>query len=84
MIGATTFEEYRKVIEPEQAFNRRFEALTILEPDMATCIKMIEVVLENYQKHHQIEVEKEALPDACVLPNVMPKVRNSLMQLLIC
>ena len=47
VIGATTFEEYRKVIEPEQAFNRRFEALTILEPDMATCIKMIEVVLEN-------------------------------------
>ena len=65
VIGATTFEEYRKVIEPEQAFNRRFEALPILEPDMATCIKMIEVVLENYQKHHQIEVEKEALPE-CV------------------
>ena len=65
VIGATTFEEYRKVIEPEQAFNRRFEALTIFEPDMATCIKMIEVVLENYQKHHQIEVEKEALPE-CV------------------
>ena len=65
VIGATTFEEYRKVIEPEQAFNRRFEALTIFEPDMATCIKMIEVVLENYQKHHQIEVEKEALSE-CV------------------
>jgi ATP-dependent Clp protease ATP-binding subunit ClpA len=33
VIGATTQEEYRKIIEPEQAFNRRFEVLTVNEPD---------------------------------------------------
>ncbi|WFB67222.1 ATP-dependent Clp protease ATP-binding subunit [Chryseobacterium sp. WX] len=65
VIGATTQEEYRKIIEPEQAFNRRFEVLTVLEPDEKTCVKMIDVLLEGYKKHHGIEVEKTALPE-CV------------------
>lgn len=63
LIGATTFEEYRKIIEPEQAFNRRFEVLPILEPDHNTCVKMIEILLENYQQHHGIFVEKEAIAE---------------------
>lgn len=65
VIGATTQEEYRKIIEPEQAFNRRFEVLTVNEPDEKTCVKMIDVLLEGYKKHHGIEVEKTALPE-CV------------------
>lgn len=65
VIGATTQEEYRKIIEPEQAFNRRFEVLTVLEPDEKTCVKMIDVLLDGYKKHHGIEVEKTALPE-CV------------------
>ena len=63
VIGATTFEEYRKVIEPEQAFNRRFELLHVLEPDVKTCVKMIETLLENYQLYHNIEVEKDAVTE---------------------
>ncbi len=65
VIGATTQEEYRKIIEPEQAFNRRFEVLTVHEPDEKTCVKMIDVLLDGYKKHHGIEVEKTALPE-CV------------------
>ncbi|HEX7869233.1 MAG TPA: ATP-dependent Clp protease ATP-binding subunit, partial [Chryseobacterium sp.] len=65
VIGATTQEEYRKIIEPEQAFNRRFEVLTVNEPDEKTCVKMIDVLLEGYKKHHGIEVEKTAIPE-CV------------------
>ena len=65
VIGATTQEEYRKIIEPEQAFNRRFEVLTVLEPDEKTCVKMIDVLLDGYKKHHGIEVEKNAIPE-CV------------------
>lgn len=63
VIGATTQEEYRKIIEPERAFDRRFEVLVVEEPDDATCVKMIEVVLDGYTKHHNIEVEKTALPE---------------------
>ncbi|KNB61505.1 ATP-dependent Clp protease ATP-binding subunit [Chryseobacterium sp. Hurlbut01] len=65
VIGATTQEEYRKIIEPEQAFNRRFEVLTVNEPDEQTCVKMIDVLLDGYKKHHAIEVDKSALPE-CV------------------
>ena len=65
VIGATTQEEYRKIIEPEQAFNRRFEVLTIEEPDADTCVKMINVLLDNYKSYHNIAVDKEALPE-CV------------------
>lgn len=65
VIGATTHEEYRKTIEPDQAFNRRFEVLAIEEPDTETCVKMISVLLANYKTYHGIEVDKEALPE-CV------------------
>lgn len=65
VIGATTQEEYRKIIEPEQAFNRRFEVLNIEEPDTNTCVKMMAVLLDNYKAYHNIEVDKEALPE-CV------------------
>lgn len=65
VIGATTQEEYRKIIEPEKAFNRRFEVLHVEEPDDATCVKMIDVLLDGYKQHHNVEVEKSDLPE-CV------------------
>ncbi|RYE00255.1 MAG: ATP-dependent Clp protease ATP-binding subunit [Sphingobacteriales bacterium] len=65
VIGATTHEEYRKIVEPEQAFNRRFEVLTVAEPDIPTCIKMVSVLLDRYKEHHGIAVDKEAIPE-CV------------------
>lgn len=65
VIGATTHEEYRKLIEPEQAFNRRFEILAIQEPDMNTCVKMISILADQYTKHHHIEIDKDAIPE-CV------------------
>lgn len=65
VIGATTVEEYRKIIEPEKAFSRRFEVLNVEEPDEASCIKMIREVLPVYENHHQVEVETSALAD-CV------------------
>lgn len=65
VIGATTLEEYRKVIEPEQAFNRRFELLQITEPDMQAAVKMVELLVPHYEQHHIVKVEKEAIPE-CV------------------
>lgn len=65
VIGATTQEEYRKIIEPERAFDRRFEILHVEEPDEITCVKMIDVLLDGYKNHHNVEVDKSALAD-CV------------------
>ena len=76
VIGATTFEEYRKVIEPEQAFNRRFELLHVLEPDVKTCVKMIETLLENYQLYHNIEVEKDAVTECIRLAKMLDELSS--------
>lgn len=65
VIGATTQEEYRKIIEPERAFDRRFEVLNVEEPDDITCVKMIDVLLDGYKDHHKVEVDRSALAD-CV------------------
>ncbi|MCD9853267.1 ATP-dependent Clp protease ATP-binding subunit [Epilithonimonas sp. JDS] len=65
VIGATTQEEYRKIIEPERAFDRRFEVLNVEEPDEITCVKMIDVLLDGYKNHHKVEIDKNALAD-CV------------------
>ncbi len=67
MIGSTTVEEYRKLIEPELAFSRRFERVEVVEPDDQTCIKMLENLVEFYEDHHRIQVEKEALPTCVAL-----------------
>lgn len=61
VIATTTLEDYRKIIEPELAFSRRFEKLEVVEPDEQTCVKMLENSLQTYENHHHIQVEAEAL-----------------------
>ncbi len=65
VIGATTLDEYRKIIEPEQAFNRRFELLQIAEPDLTGSAKMVALLVPHYEAHHQVRVLPEAIPE-CV------------------
>ncbi|MCF2490490.1 ATP-dependent Clp protease ATP-binding subunit [Dyadobacter sp. CY347] len=56
LIGATTPEEYRKYIEKDEAFSRRFEILNVEEPDEATATRMIEYILPVYEAHHGLKV----------------------------
>ncbi len=65
VIGATTQEEYRKIVEPEQAFNRRFELLPVQEPDFETCCKMVALLASRYEAHHEVKIDKDAIPE-CV------------------
>mgnify|MGYP000187613271 FL=1 len=65
VIGITTAEEYRKIIEPDHAFNRCFEELKINEPDIPSAGLMIESVLSTYTDFHGLEVTEEAIPE-CV------------------
>lgn len=65
VIGATTIDEYRKIIEPEQAFSRRFEVLQVNEPDVETAIKMLEKLVPYYEEHHTLKISPEAVQD-CV------------------
>ncbi|MDR2809974.1 MAG: ATP-dependent Clp protease ATP-binding subunit [Tannerellaceae bacterium] len=65
VIGATTIDEYRKLIEPDQAFNRRFELLQLDEPGMDSAMSMIKSVMNRYADFHKIKVSDEAVA-ACV------------------
>nr|WKN35109.1 ATP-dependent Clp protease ATP-binding subunit [Tunicatimonas sp. TK19036] len=56
VIGATTNEEYRKFIEKEEAFNRRFEVLRVEEPDVVTAERMVQTLVPLYEQHHTITV----------------------------
>jgi ATP-dependent Clp protease ATP-binding subunit ClpB len=65
VIGATTIDEYRKLIEPEQAFSRRFEVLQVDEPNEAFAIKMLERLGIQYEEHHHLKIQPDAIPE-CV------------------
>lgn len=61
VIGATTIDEYRKSIEKDQAFSRRFEEISVAEPDMDSAIIIMDEIHSRYASHHHIMATKEAL-----------------------
>ncbi len=76
VIGATTLEEYRKHIEKDEAFARRFDVIQVDEPDMATTFRMMQMIMPHYSKHHAIEVADETLQDAIRLAKRYVKDRR--------
>jgi ATP-dependent Clp protease ATP-binding subunit ClpB len=76
VIGATTNDEYRKFIEPDQAFTRRFEVLNVPEPDLESAIKMLQCLAPKFEQHHQLTIEKDALKEAVRLSKRYVKDRR--------
>ena len=64
VIGATTNDEYRKLIEPDQAFTRRFEVLSIGEPDDESAIKMLNCLAAKFENHHHLKIEPDAIKES--------------------
>ena len=64
LIGATTLEEYRKYIESDEAFSRRFELLKVEEPDSLVCFRMLQGIIPRYEKHHGIQVSDETIKES--------------------
>lgn len=65
LIGATTISEYRKHIEKDAALERRFQPVTVEEPEEEEAIRILEGIKEKYEEHHQVIISKEAV-DAAV------------------
>ena len=57
VIGATTRAEYRKFIESDEAFRRRFTILKVEEPDLPLAAKMLEGLTPRFEKHHNLEFD---------------------------
>lgn len=64
IIGATTFDEYRKSIEKDSALERRFQPVKICEPDTESCIEMIKGLRHNYERYHGIEISDDIIKKA--------------------
>jgi len=64
VIASTTWEEYRKHFEKDRALMRRFQKVTIDEPDEATAIKILKGVKKYYEKHHGVKITTQAITDA--------------------
>ena len=60
-IGATTMEEYRKHIEKDAALERRFQPITVDEPDVAHTIEILKGLRERYESHHRVTITDQAV-----------------------
>lgn len=69
LIGATTIVEYRKYIEKDAALERRFQPITVEEPTVEHCERILEGIKEKYEIHHHVKIEEEALKAAVTLSN---------------
>jgi len=64
VIGATTLEEYRKYIEKDAALERRFQPVTVGEPDAADAEKILLGIRDKFEAHHKVKITDEAVSAA--------------------
>ncbi len=76
LIGATTNEEYRKHVESDEAFARRFEILKVQEPDESTASRMVKMIAPYYEKHHDLKLNPDAVSESVRLAKRYDKDRR--------
>lgn len=67
VIGATTYEEYRKHILKDKALDRRFQVVDVREPSTKDALKMLKGIRKELERHHRVRVTDEALRAAVEL-----------------
>ena len=67
LIGATTVVEYRKKIEKDAALERRFQPITVEEPSVELCEKILSGLQPKYEAHHHVQMEEETIKAAVEL-----------------
>lgn len=66
-IGATTFDEYRKYVEKDPAFERRFQPIYVGEPNIEDTISILRGLREVYETYHGVRITDDALVSAAKL-----------------
>lgn len=64
-IGATTLDEFRKIVEKDGALDRRFQKIVVEHTDIQQSISILDRLKTNYEKHHRVIYTDEAI-EACV------------------
>jgi len=67
VIGATTFNEYRKHIEKDTALERRFQPVTVSEPNVEDTLKILQGIAHYYEQFHGVSIPQEVLRQAVLL-----------------
>ena len=67
VIGATTFDEYRKYIEKDAALERRFQPVTVAEPTIAEASQIMQGIAKSYAEFHGVEISPEIAHQCVVL-----------------
>ena len=67
LIGATTYDEYRKTVEGDKALERRFCVIRVNEPTQEAAIKMLTRLKTKYEQHHKVVIEDAAIEAAVAL-----------------
>ncbi len=76
LIGATTIEEYRKYIEKDAALERRFQPVTVEEPDEEKAVEILKGLRSYYEKHHHVHITDEGIRAAVQLSERYINDRN--------
>ena len=64
VIGATTPSEYKKYIEKDSALERRFQPISIEEPDRSKTLTILRGIKSKYEEHHQVSITEDAIEAA--------------------
>ena len=64
VVASTTWEEYRKFFEKDRALMRRFQRVSVDEPDRETTLKILEGIKIYYEEFHSVDIQQEALEAA--------------------
>jgi len=66
-IGATTFDEYQKYFEKDKALERRFQKVTVNEPNTESAISILRGIKDSYESHHKVRIQDSAIITAVEL-----------------
>jgi len=61
LIGATTFDEFKKKIEKDPALERRFQKIIVEEPTVEETIEILKGLRERFESHHRVKIEESAI-----------------------
>ncbi|SIT01577.1 ATP-dependent Clp protease ATP-binding subunit ClpA [Zobellia uliginosa] len=64
LVGATNSDNYRKYISNDDALNRRFESVTLEEPDNEMAFRILQSIGQTYTDHHELQLTEETLREA--------------------
>ena len=67
VVASTTWEEYRKYFEKDRALMRRFQRITVDEPNSETAVQILKGLKKYYEGHHKVKITEEAIQTAVKL-----------------